>query len=525
MHHEHGPLEHLRRLVVPPARARRTSLAAALTLGLALGWTALQRLPLLGARPEPPRLVVLYAPCTVNASHLAPYRDEVFFTPHLERFARDALVFERNQSESDQSGTSYAALLTGRQAPGHGVFAHPARLRDDVTTITEAFAAAGWDTFFWAGHGMASARLGYTQGTPAQHVAQKALSADDPVFLGILDRLLREPGYRALVVTSFTVTHYPYKDSIAELRADFPAQTAARLRGLGDETIRRRTLQYQFNLALQKDLPGERARHHLADADVAELARVVELLYDSNVARLDAGFGAVVDEIDRRGLGPRSLVAFTADHGEVLYRENALFPWSHDFQLAPEVLRTPLLVRGAGIPPGRYEGVTRSIDLYPTLAALAGVATHDDGVTGVDLSRAVRGEIEPPDLVAFSHTPKVRSDVVKKGQEQWALFASLYPTTGIGEIWVSLRHGDLVAKLRKKPDGTFTTEVFDLARDPEERHDLFTESDPEHARLAERLVRYKRDLVAAHDAAEARAATPAVSAGQIRDLRALGYLE
>ena len=71
--------------------------------------------------------------------------------------------------------------------------------------------------------------------------------------------------------------------------------------------------------------------------------------------------------VDERGLRDESLVVFTADHGELLYRDNALFPWSHDFQLAPEVLRAPLLIRGPGVAPGRAEWVTRSIDLYPTI--------------------------------------------------------------------------------------------------------------------------------------------------------------
>jgi arylsulfatase A-like enzyme len=511
-------------LTAPRRRARAVLWAGAILAIAAVGWVATQCSPIGGA-PQPPRLVVLFAPCTVNASYLAPYRDDVFYTPHLRRFTEDALTFERNQSESDQSGTSYAALLTGRQATGHEVFSHPVTLREDLTTLSEAFAEAGWDTYFWADHGMASPGLHYTQGVAAAHTFRRPLSGDDPKLQEILDRLARDPGYRAFIVTNFTVTHYPYKNRIAELRSAFPAATAELARGLTDDAIARRTWAYQFSLALQKDLPGVRAREALSDADVAELARVVELLYVSNVAHLDALFGGVIDAVDRRGLGPRSLIAFTADHGEVLYRDNALFPWSHDFQLAPEVLRTPLLIRGGGVPAGRYAGVTRSIDLYPTLAALAGVPVRDPGVTGVDLSRALRREIEPPDLVAFSHTPKVRSDIVKKGQEQWALFASYFPTTSIDEIWVSLRRHDTVAKLRKRPAGTFAVEVFDLASDPEERRDLHAPSNPEHARLAADLARYKAALIAAHDAAEARAATPEVDSSQHEKLRALGYVE
>jgi arylsulfatase A-like enzyme len=474
----------------------------------------------------PPRLVVLYAPCTVNASYLQPYRADVFFTPSLGDFAREALVFERHQSEADQSGTAYAALLSGRDARGHRVFSHPVAMAEAITTVTEAFAEAGFDVWFWGAQGMASAKLGYAQGVPRQNVVgPPPLSGDDRRFRKILDRVAADQSYRAFVVANFTVSHYPYADHVAALARRFPAATRRLAAGLTRTDVSSNTFLYQWSLDLQKDFPNARRRAGLTDEGVARLARVVELLYVSNVARLDELFGSVVRAVDERGLADESLIAFTADHGEVLYRDNALFPWSHDFQLAPEVLRVPLLLRGAGVVPGRVPFVTRSIDVYPTLAGLAGVPLRDPGVTGVDLSRVVRGEAEPPELLAFSHTPKVRDDVVERAQQQWALFASYYPSPSIEHVWVSVRSGDLVVKLRRRADGAFGFEAFDLASDPDERRDLFDPANPDHARLAHELERYKAELVATHDAAEAETATPAVDEKQLEALRRLGYVE
>jgi arylsulfatase A-like enzyme len=305
-----------------------------------------------------------------------------------------------------------------------------------------------------------------------------------------------------------------------------PDATAELTRGLSEKEIESDALLYQFNLDLQKNFPKARERHGLTDERVRRLARVVELLYVSDVAHLDALFGSVVKAVDDRGLGPQSLIAFTADHGEVLFRENALFPWSHDFQLAPEVLRVPLIVRGAGLEPGEVDWVTRSIDLYPTLAGLAGVPVADPGVEGLDLSTALRGRAPAPELVAFSHTPKVRSDVVQRALREWDLFASYYPTDGIEHIWVSMRKGDRVFKLRKLPSGEFGFEAFDLARDPGETHDLYRADDPEHAEIAAQLVRYKAALVAAHDSVPAGEGSKSpVDDYQLKALRELGYIQ
>jgi hypothetical protein len=46
----------------------------------------------------PPRLIVLYATCTVNKDFLAPYGDGVEFTPNLGRFADEAAVFSNHRT-------------------------------------------------------------------------------------------------------------------------------------------------------------------------------------------------------------------------------------------------------------------------------------------------------------------------------------------------------------------------------------------------------------------------------------------
>src|SRR5262245_4915238 len=90
-------------------------------------------------KPIPPRLVVLYAPCTVSRSYLGPYTPGVRYTPHLDRFATEGVVFENDYTEADQSGIAYAALFSGSQADHHGIYRHPQPLADEVRLIFEAF--------------------------------------------------------------------------------------------------------------------------------------------------------------------------------------------------------------------------------------------------------------------------------------------------------------------------------------------------------------------------------------------------
>ena len=187
------------------------------------GLTALALIALAGAglvarlalSSPPPRLVLLYAPCTVNRSFLAPYDPAVEFTPNIAAFAAQGVVFERHWTETGQSGVAYASLLAGTQADGHGVWAHPSRIPSSVYLITEAFADDGYETFSWTAHGLASARYAYAQGVPVENVYDgRRLRASDPGFLAILKRLRSDPDYKAFVLCNFHVTHGKYHKQV-----------------------------------------------------------------------------------------------------------------------------------------------------------------------------------------------------------------------------------------------------------------------------------------------------------------------
>ena len=491
--------------------------ATAAVAALLLSTTGCER-----ARPTSgPRLVVLYAPCTVSKQFLSPYNPTVRFTPHLQNFAKRSLVFERHQTESGQSGTAYASIFSGTQATRHGIFSHPNRIADDVPLLTDAFARAGWDVHAWMGHQMANAALGYARGTGEGQSVRGALRADRPDFAKILERLREDPDYRALVVTNFTVTHGPYRGAwLDDFCGAFPDQCLAR----NDRAAFDRSMAtYRQNMrALGWDHNATRRRLNLGRREMRAIAAAVETTYASTVFHLDRLFGAIVEAIDESGLIGESLIAFTADHGEILYRDNALLYWTHGFQLAPEVLGVPWILFGpaAGVRAGRYEGVTRSIDIMPTLSALAGVTIDRDAEHGANLAAATRGRVEPPPLLAFSHTPLYQQRYWNRFR-RYSEIAALFPTQTPERTWVAVRDGDLVMKLRARNGKRWETPVYDLATDPAETIDIFNAADRRHQELLRRLHAYKARIV--EQARNAESTVPAKRSVEL--LRELGYID
>jgi arylsulfatase A-like enzyme len=494
-----------------------TGLCIAATTAIAL-WIG--RAPMEPDFPTP-RLVLLYATCSLNKDFLSPYDPSIAYTPSLDRFKYHALVFNKHHTETGQSGVAFASIFSGTQATHHGVFSHPTRMADGPLLIAEAFKEAGYETFAFLHHGMASAMLNYAQGVSGENAHSAPLQAENQEFRRVLQRLRKDREYRAFIVTNFTVTHGPYKGRwLGRFCGQYPPECEARA-DLADFD-KYRLLYGNNHLKLSWDFAEAVDQLELSAVDIERLIEVTELLYKADVYRLDRMFGEVVETIKYHGLLEESLIAFTSDHGEIHYRDNAFFRWTHGRQLAPEDLNVPFILAGpsSGVVPGTYDSVSRSIDVFPTLAGLSGVSVGDLDGFGVDLSQAARGQQPPPELLAFSHTDLIDEHHWRRNRNYKQL-ATLFPEQIPELMWVAVRKGDLFFKIRRVDGRHWRRSVFHLALDPGETKDLYDPVSVEQRGMFEMLEEYKARMVeAAHGAG---GTIPREEALEL--LRSLGYIE
>jgi len=211
--------------------------------------------------------------------------------------------------------------------------------------------------------------------------------------------------------------------------------------------------------------------------------------YTGEIAFVDMQLGRLVTAIQQRFGADGLLVVVTADHGESFGEHG---DETHSYLVYESTQRIPLIFNGPGLPSARSVAAPVGlVDVAPTLLALAG-APALDGAAGRDL------------------TPLFSSD---EGAPDAAYFETLAPQLDFG--WsplLGLRQGSFKYIRAPRP------ELFDLASDPQELHDLAREK-PElaaslDAALAARLAR-----------APASAATPlAVTPEERERLASLGYL-
>src|SRR5262249_41525068 len=129
-------------------------------------------------------------------------------------------------------------------------------------------------------------------------------------------------------------------------------------------------------------------------------------LYDAEVRFNDESFGSLLAELDRLGVGAKTAIVFTADHGEEFGDHGG---FEHGHTLFAEMLHVPLIVRQAAGPGrgARSHRLARQVDIAPPILAIAGVAPGSlPGSSLVEGGAAQPSTPDDPDepIESFSQT-------------------------------------------------------------------------------------------------------------------------
>jgi arylsulfatase A-like enzyme len=111
-------------------------------------------------------------------------------------------------------------------------------------------------------------------------------------------------------------------------------------------------------------------------------------LYDGEVERFDACYGALEDGLAALGALDDTAIVLTSDHGEGLGERGGRV--GHAYGLHGELIDVPLVVIGGGVPAGAIDVVTSNADIAPTVLELLGLPVDDrmQGLSLVELTRA-----------------------------------------------------------------------------------------------------------------------------------------
>ena len=172
--------------------------------------------------------------------------------------------------------------------------------------------------------------------------------------------------------------------------------------------------------------------------------------YDSEVFFTDLHVGRLLDFARKQPWWNKTAVVITADHGEA-FGEHGMY--KHAFRLWEVLTRVPLIVHAPGAPPHVIERNRSQIDLAPTVADLAGV--HDT----------------PPSFVGHSLAPEIFDGA--KADDRDPIVLDLPEDANNPQTRAIVR-----GSMKLIVYGKARSELYDLAQDPGELHDL-SKSEPE----------------------------------------------
>ncbi len=342
-------------------------------------------------------------------------------TPHIDRLVAEGVACTGAVSQYPVCVPFRASLMTGNLSPRNGTVRHGDYLPPGTPTAAHAFAAAGYRTSY-VGKWHLAPETGASFVTPEGWIGQSYWVHPD--FRG---------GFQEWC--GFNVSNNYWRNFVATGEEVKPEQ----LEGHQTDALTDRTLEMLARqpagtpwfhvLAYEAPHPGvggtprspgypvPDAYEDLVDpealllrpnvpADAEAAARVQLAGYYRMIRHLDDNVGRVLDFLDQSGLTGSTLVVFLSDHGEM----GGSHGLRHKHVPYAESIDIPMVWRWPGVLPAGtvYGGPMCGVDVYPTTAALSGVATIDVAA-GVDHADVLRHPTAPPlrdDVLLQWDTPR-----------------------------------------------------------------------------------------------------------------------
>jgi len=307
--------------------------------------------------------IIMFTIDTLRADHLECYGYRGVKTPQINRMAEEGILFEHNIVQTPLTLPSHSSIMTGTYPMYHGIRDNGGFYLDEShTTFAEALKGQGYETAAFVAAFVLDSKWGLDQGFDYYY-------------------------------DNFDLTKYKTVSLDSVQRRGDEVLTEA-YRWLGENG------QQKFFAWIH--LYDPHTPYDPPEPYKSQYGGKRYSLYDGEIAYVDQLMGEFRAYMEENGLWERTLVIFTADHGESLgeHEESA-----HGFFIYDSDVRVPLIVR---LPGGKLAGRTitnqvRSIDIMPTVLNAVG-GNIPESVQGESFLPLMLGQEEETERLAYSET-------------------------------------------------------------------------------------------------------------------------
>jgi arylsulfatase A-like enzyme len=481
----------------------------------------------LGARPrpaapakapgDPPQGIVLIWVDTLRRDHLDTYGYGRPTGPAVRRMASEGTLFRDAVVQATWTKVSTPSLLTSLYPATHGVRDFNDRLPNSAVTLAEVYREAGYATLSMSS-GLFTGRFtnlhkGFEE--VQENGSLKGEARTSKTARVYVDRLL--PWLEAHREVPFFVflhvqdPHDPYRpnppydalwtDHAGEAEHERQAKEVRKF--IADPLMR------AFQMPSRDDL-------RRAGLDPEAYVNYELGWYDGAIRGMDPEIARLLEGLRNLKLDRRTLVVYTADHGEEFLEHGRMF---HGQTTYGELSNVPLILwRPGTVTAGAVvEQTVQAIDLMPTLLEMS----------RLPLPKAIQGH----SLLPLLSTPSSGTAYAATAPKAWpAVIEKSATLVGGGspprdaESFAIIRDGWKLVHNTKRPAGRPVYELYNHGKDPLDKVDLAAEQPEVVKRLANELEAWRRMAEVARLPPDSKS-KEGLGKEELERLRALGYIQ
>lgn len=427
--------------------------------------------------------IVLVTVDTLRADRLHCYGYSFPVSPSVDSLAADGILFDSCTSQSSYTIPSLAGMMTGLYPSEVGAVSNRTPLPESVDTLAESLRRQGYETAgfvsnynlrpdmqFNAGFDHYDAKYNEPERNRPYILTRNAKHTTDAA-MGWLIKRSRTEDHPFFIWIHYQDPHGPYTPPSGLVRpaTDYPKKQLP-------------VLDNNFD-------PDGIPKYQVIEAE--RESAVYRALYDGEVLFFDKHFTRFLDLLKDKGHYERSAIVFTADHGESMGEHGYWF--CHGQDLYSELVRVPFIVKAPGVLPGRSDTRISHLDLLPTLMALAGKPS-------AELPNYRGRNVLDPNLEAGPACP-LYTETLREADNEWLRCIIM---------------GDWKLIVPDNPD--LMPELYDLAKDPEEKNNCIAANPQMAEKLGQVLAAEKKRAISGLNATQLE-----LTPEEQKNLEALGY--
>ncbi len=457
--------------------------------------------------------MILITVDTLRADHTVPYGYVRETSPNMQRLAERGILFERCIAQRSNTSPSVATLLTGKYPPGHQVFNNGDRLQHFNETLAEKLSTEGYYTAAVVANTVIGPNFNFHQGFDYFKMAGNRIPEDEVEESRLVNRevfklLKKIKDRRFFLWIHYMDPHTPYIVP-PEYKSLYTSDPYSDIHG-------------SRKIPIGSDPQGSIIKTALID-DSQDIDYYVAQ-YDAEIKHVDDSLGDLFTALNEHRLWVNSVVVFTSDHGESMGEHEYYF--AHGDHCYEPTVRVPLIwVHPEAPGEQRIDRPVSLVDAVPTICDILNIKQSSE-LQGQSFAPFLSGngeyEMRSCHYSIGSYRNGYQTHSVTNSQyklvhdvdERWILFDAA--VENLATFWTS---DDFINKYRCR---VIKRELYDLAKDPEEKVNLIYREKSAAEKLDRKLREWQKKVyrTAANRKVEEGILTPQIN----KQLEALGYV-